>query len=171
MKAIFLCLALVLSTVVVAQQEHERWDVKTLTDGFSPAMNAPAKITVAAIEPKVKIPVRNTQPRLNFEKRLVKITGTIKRKSLETDGDYHIEISDGTLGDSTFVCESVDPNNSIAATSPYVANFKNVRNVLNTKNVGDRVTFTGLLFQDKFHSPSKNRTRNFVEMHPILMAK
>src|ERR1035437_9765262 len=149
MKYLLLMFALLLCINVNAQI-HERWDVKTITDGFSPNLNSVRRITVAHIATMAKVPIRNTQPRLNFERQVIKITGTITRIKLENgaggDNDYHIEISDGSLGDSTLVCESVDPANSITATSLYVSNFKSVRNVVKNKKVGDRVTFTGVVF-------------------------
>lgn len=169
MKQLFFILSITMSFNAIGQV-HERWDVKTLTDGFDPNMSAISNVTVARIHNRVKIPVRNTQPRLNFERQIVRISGTITRIQHEDDGDYHIEISDGTLGDSTVVCEAVDPSNAVTATSPYVDKFQQVRNVASSLHVGDKATFTGLLFQDKFHSPSKSRTRNFVEIHPILVA-
>ncbi len=151
-------------------QEHERWDVKTLTDGFSPDISSAKRITVAKIESIRKVPVRNNQPRLNMEKQVVTITGTIRRVQLESDGDYHIEVGDGSMQDSTFVCEAVDPTNLVAATSGNLTYFTAVRSVASTLHVGDKVTFSGVIFQDKYHSPSPYRTRNFVEMHPILRA-
>lgn len=150
-------------------QVHERWNVKTVTDGFIPNFNNLKKITVAQIEPKPKIPVRNTQPRLNIEKQMVAISGTVSRVALESDGDYHIEITDNSMADSSFVCEAVNPGLPVAATSPMVTKFRSVYTVARKLKVGDTVKFTGLLFQDKYHSPSPHRTRNFVEMHPILM--
>lgn len=177
MKNILFCLLVITISLASYAQVHERWDVKTLSDGFVPDTNKVKKITVAKIEPILKVPVRNTQPRLNFEKQVIRITGTIRRVQLEKgtaakpgDMDYHIEVSDGTIGDSTFVCEAVDPENSVAKTSRYISNFIKVRMLAGQLKVGDKVTFTGILFQDKFHSPSKLRTRNFLEMHPILKA-
>jgi hypothetical protein len=170
MKPLLLSIFAGLACIVAHSQVHERWDVKTVTDGFTPGRQV-KKITVAQIEVKPKIPVRNTQPRLNFEKQLVVLTGTVKRCAHEADGDYHIEVSDGSIDDSTMVCEAVDPENSAAAQSPVLADFKAVRAVVTTIKVGMKVKFTGLLFQDKFHSPSPLRTRNFVEIHPILKAE
>ncbi len=152
-------------------QVHERWNVKTVTDKFSPNFHQIRKITIAQIEPKPKIPVRNTQPRLNFEKQIVSITGTVSRISLEADGDYHIEITDESMGDSSLVCEAVNPSLPVAAKSKMVSRFRSVYKIAKNLNVGDSVEFTGLLFQDKFHSPSPPRTRNFVEMHPVLIAE
>jgi hypothetical protein len=110
-------------------QIHERWDVKTINDGFQP-VGPVKKVTVAQVAQKPKIGVRNTQPRLNFEKQEISITGTIIRIQLEGDGDYHIEVTDGSLGDSTLVCEAVDPANSVTTQSPMIDNFNNVRGVV-----------------------------------------
>ena len=171
MKTFILFTFIIFVSVIGYSQVHERWDVKTITDGFVPDTNSVKKITVAQIQIKKKIRIKNTQPRLNMEKQVVRITGTISRIALEGDMDYHIEITDGTMGDSTFVCEAVDPNNSIVKTSPMLPSYKRVRKVVKKLKKGDKVTFTGVLFQDKYHSPSPNRTRNFIEMHPILKAK
>lgn len=168
---IFLSLLTLLAfTHVAFSQIHERWDVKTISDGFQPT-GPVKKVTVAKIAQKAKIGVRNNQPRLNFEKQEISITGTISRIQLESDGDYHIEVTDGTLDDSTLVCESVDPANSFAAQAPMIDDFKTVRALVTTLKKGDKVRFTGLEFQDRFHSPSPHRTRNFLEIHPIIKAE
>ncbi|HEY8687693.1 MAG TPA: hypothetical protein VIM07_00545 [Chitinophagaceae bacterium] len=169
MKIIVILFLVIINTPAYSQV-HERWDVKTITDNFSPDFNSIRKITVAKIEPKPKIRVQNTQPRLNFEKQMVSISGTVSRIALESDGDYHIEITDGTMGDSSFVCEAVNPSLSVASGSKMVSHFKTVYKTAKNLKVGNNVEFTGILFQDKFHNPSPNRTRNFVEMHPILIA-
>jgi hypothetical protein len=106
---------------------------------------------------------------------VIKITGTVTRIALENgaagDMDYHIEISDGTLDDSTLVCESVDPNDPAVVHSTERDSIQNVRKVVKKLKVGDKVTFTGIEFEDKVHKPSPHRTRNFIEMHPILFAR
>lgn len=170
MKILFLLIYLSITDLTIYAQVHERWDVKTITDGFQPGDQV-IKVTVAKIESKAKIGVRNTQPRLNFEKQVISVTGTISRKALEADGDFHIEVTDGSIGDSTLVCESVDPENSAAAQSPVISNFRTVRQIVKNLKVGDKVRFTGMLFQDKYHSPSQFRIRNFLEIHPILKAE
>ena len=160
-------------------QKHQRWDVKTLSDGFTPDLSHAKKVTVASMGAIVRNKgVKNNQPRLNLEKSVIKITGTIARIELEKgttakpgDMDYHIEISDGTLGDSTLVCESVDPDDPAVANSSEKDRIKEVRDVVKTLKVGDKVRFVGIEFEDKIHSPSPHRTRNFIEMHPILKAK
>lgn len=149
-------------------QVHERWDVKTLSDGFKPSLSSAKTTTVKKIGAMPRIRVKNTQPRLNFEKQVFKITGTVSRKTLENDGDYHIELSDGSLGDSTIACESVDPANDSAKKSSLLPKFKSVRMKAKSLSVGDKVTITGVLFQDKYHNPSPLRIRNFKELHPIL---
>jgi len=171
MKTFIITIFIFLSGACAFAQVHQRWDVKTLTDGFVPDTNNVKKVTVKTIHAKEKTRVKDTQPRLNFETQIVSITGTITTIKLEGDGDYHIEISDNTLGDSTFVCEAVDPANAITLHSAYINDFKRVRIVAETLKVGDKITFTGILFQDKYHKPSPHRTRNFLEMHPILKAE
>ena len=175
MKKIITCFLLLLFCASGYAQKHERWDVKTVTDGFKPNFKSKQKVTVNKMHERTKIPVKSAQPRLNFEKKLATITGTVVRIKLESgidgDNDYHIEIADGTLDDSTVVCEAVDPEDSSAATSPMLSRFEKVRKLAKQLKLGDKVTFTGLLFQDKYHSPSQHRTRNFVEIHPILTAK
>jgi len=175
MKSLYHVFVILLFSLFGYAQKHERWEVKTITDNFEPNFHSVKKITVATIQPKVKIGIKNTEPRLQMEKQMVSITGTVTRLKLESgmtgDNDYHIEVSDGTVGDSTIVCEAIDPEDSTAATSPMLPRFLKVRNFVKNLKVGDKVKFTGILFQDKYHSPSQNRTRNFVEIHPILIAR
>lgn len=151
-------------------QDHERWPVKVLSDKFIPDTNKSLPITVAEMHTWPRQKVGNTTPRMSTEKQVVTITGTITRMALEADGDYHIEVSDGTLSDSAMVCECVDPTLPVAAKSPFISQFKAVRAVVSKCKVGTKVNFTGVLFQDKFHSPSPKRTRNFIEIHPIIKA-
>ena len=112
--------------------------------------------------------------RMETEKQVVEITGTIKvikeEKGAKGDRDYHIEVTDESM-DSTFVCECVYPKDKVAKKSPYLKNYKAARKVVQKLKVGDKVTFTGVLFQDQKHGKaSKQRTRNYIEMHPILKA-
>lgn len=156
-------------------QTHERWAVKTLTDGFAPDTMHVKQISVNAIHSQKRIRVSDTQARLPSEKQVVTITGTIstikQEKGKHGDMDYHIEICDGSLGDSTFVCEAVYPNDSITKYSPYIVNFNKVHALAKTLVVGDKVSLTGVLYQDQYHKPSNHRSRNFIEMHPILKAR
>jgi hypothetical protein len=153
MKTISFILSLLVLCMSSYAQKHERWDVKTISDGFSPDFNHIQKVTVAKLEFKPKIRIKNTQPRLNMEKQMVRITGTISRIKLEGgatgDNDYHIEVTDGTMGDSTIVCEAVDPDDSSATASPMHNKFITVRKLAKKLKVGDKVSFTGMLFQDK----------------------
>jgi hypothetical protein len=179
MKIVYLVISFFVLAISCFAQKHERWNVKTLSDGFILDLSHPKKVTVASMAAiRRNKGVRNNQPRLNFEKTVIKITGTITRIQLEKgttakpgDMDYHIEISDGTLTDSTLVCEAADPNDVAMANSTEKVRIKKVRDVVKNLKVGDRVVFTGIEFEDKIHSPSPNRTRNFIEMHPILIAK
>jgi hypothetical protein len=179
MKIFFATILFSLVSFSCFAQKHQRWDVKTLSDGFTPNLSHPKKVTVASMGAIVRNKgVKNNQPRLNFEKKVIRITGTITRIQLEKgtavkpgDMDYHIEVSDGTLGDSTLVCESVDPADDAVPNSTEKDSIQKVRNVVKNLKKGDKVTFTGIEFEDKIHSPSPHRTRNFIEMHPILYAK
>jgi len=143
---------------VASAQIHERWDVKTLGDGFKPDTANARRINVKEISLIPKVRVGNTTPRMDREKEVVRIEGTISRIQLENDGDYHIEVTDGTLGDSTADCEI-----------PEV--FAELHSYASHKKVGDPITVIGPLFQDKFHKPSKWRTRNFWEIHPGVYLK
>ncbi len=145
-------------------QKKERWDVKILSDGFKPS-DSIVKTTVAEVEKLPLVKVRNRTPRMESERQTIEITGKITRKSLEADGDYHIEVSDGTCKDSTIACEAVNPR--LAPKSSVLAKLKAVRLSCASLSVGDTVTVTGNTFQDKFHNPSPHRIRNFKEIHPI----
>lgn len=167
--------ALLLCSSAPAQVVRERWPVKTLTDGFKPDTNNVQPVTVADIQKKKIIKVGDQDARMETEKQVVRITGTIvvikEEKGKKGDKDYHIEVTDESM-DSTFVCECVSPKDKAAKKSPYIKEYAKVRKVVKKLKVGDKVTFTGVLFQDQKHGkPSKLRTRNYIEMHPILNAK
>lgn len=147
-------------------QTHERWDIKTLTDNQT-INTTPKVVSVSQVGKVTKIKVRNATPRMKHEHNTITLKGVVSRIALETDGDYHIEVKQSG-SDSTVACEAVDPTNTITATSPFINDFKTVRSKAKTLKVGSHVTITGVMFQDKYHNPSPNRTRNFVEIHPIL---
>ena len=174
MKILLLLASLLLIHYAGIAQDRERWPVKTLTDGFKPDTAHPKKATVKRVQKKKKIKVGDQDARLKTEKKVVTITGTIVDIKRESDGDYHIEVTDNTM-DSAFVCETVDPSDADAKKSPYAKQYEKVWAVVTQPVLlkkGDKVTFTGVLFQDQKHGlPSKLRTRNYIEMHPVLKAK
>jgi hypothetical protein len=151
---------------VAYAQEHERWPVKILTDGFIPSKNWQI-FTIDELRMFPKVKVGNTTPRLESEKMRIAVEGIVISKRKEADGDWHIEIRDES-SDSTIVCEAIDPTDSIAFTSPYIVNFVEASAAADRLKVGNRVKIQGIFFQDKYHSPSKYRIRNFLEIHPIL---
>jgi len=61
-KSLLSLLAVMIFAQCGYSQVHERWDVKTMTDGFQPS-GPVKKITVAQIARKSRIGVRNTQGR------------------------------------------------------------------------------------------------------------
>ena len=158
---------LLLATTAFAQPK-ERAKVKTLSDGFQPDFSKVVKVIVADVERLPLVRVGRETPRMKSEEQLLQITGTIRRIKLEADGDYHIEVSDGTM-DSTVVCEVVDPLYSTK--SVCLARLESARLAAKQLSVGDKVTFTGLRFSDFRHSPSPRRTRNFIEIHPVLIIR
>lgn len=159
---------LLLATSAFAQPK-ERAPVKTLSDGFQPD---PTRVKLEHVSSIAAMPlehVTRTTPRLKSEEQVVELTGTITRIAHEADGDYHIEIADGTLDDSTVVCEAVDPRYSTE--SAFLPELEAARLAAKRLRVGERMTFVGLEFQDIPHSPSPMRTRNFREIHPVLYVR
>ncbi len=139
---------------ITAVLSHEREPVKNLLDGFIPDTTNVRVYTVKEIASFKRVRVGNSNPRMESEKQVMQLSGTVSRISLETDGDYHIEITDGSLKDSTAVCE-------------VPSCFKSVHKQASVIKKGQKITVTGIKYQDKFHSPSPHRTRNFVEIHPV----
>ncbi|HVA98580.1 MAG TPA: hypothetical protein VNG53_06765 [Bacteroidia bacterium] len=172
MKKIILSLFLVSSILLLGmkemKQEHERWDVKTLTDGFYPDLSNTSQRSVESLEKIKIIRVGYNTPRMDFEKNIITVSGTIVSMRLEKDGDIHIELMDNSI-DSTIACEAVDPNDDVVEKSPFLEKFKIVKEKISNLKKGDQVSITGALFQDKFHKPFKMRIRNFLEVHPILI--
>lgn len=135
---------------------------------FKHAIDSPMVETVAGLEKRKMVEVSYHTHRLNFEKTIIELHGIITSIREEDDNDIHIELKDNSMGDSTVCCEAVDPNDAIAATSPYLEYFRAVRKTAVQLNRGDKVTIIGVLFEDKYHTPHKYRIRNFLEVHPIL---
>lgn len=161
-------LALLLLATAAFAQPKERAAVKTLSDGFQPDLTHVQKVTVRSIEALPLVKVGHETPRMKSEEQVLQITGTIQRIKLEADGDVHAEVTDDTM-DSTVVCEVVDPLYSTK--SVMLTKLEAARLAAKRLEVGDKVTFVGLRFQDVFHSPSPHRTRNFIELHPVLGVK
>jgi hypothetical protein len=153
-------------------QIHERWDVKTLTDGTKLDLKKIASVTTYIIDTrKIDIVGKTTSRLLPLETHVVKLTGRIVRKTLEGDGDYHVELADATSR-SSVVCEFVDPANTVAKNSPYISYFRASRLKIAQYRLGDTITVIGVLFQDMRHGrPSPLRTRNYLEVHPVLFCK
>ncbi len=166
---IFFLLTCIHSTsATLSAQVHERWDVKTLTD--NPHLKKTITQASASTIGKPQLTkVGNITPRMDFERKIVRIKGKVYDiKHQDNDGDYHIEVRTGH-GDSTVVCEAVDPSNTATSHSPAIEKFRVVFAKAEQLKKGDAVIITGVIFQDKKHGkPSKFRTRNFIEIHPIL---
>jgi hypothetical protein len=156
------------------QPIRERWNIKTLTDGYVPVIKIIKPVTVASSQVQPLSKVDDLTGRSRFEKNIISITGVIKSIEHKRDGDLYFEIHDGTLADSTLICEAVNPLDDIAAYSPSANYFKNTWAVAKNLKVGDKIKFTGIAYQGIYYkSPpanTKNRIQNFLEMCPILIA-
>lgn len=150
----------------------ERQDVKVLKD--HPIIGPTVKSSITLLRtlvPPATLPIR----RLNVEKYVVEVQGTIAGYKLESDGDIHIVLENGVKG--TIIIESAAP--SCAPTTWQQTLFTHVRNQLRTilpydatpayrkLSPGIPVVVEGFVFFDKIHGQT-GVAPNGVEIHPII---
>ncbi|MCA1829124.1 MAG: hypothetical protein LC689_19545 [Myxococcales bacterium] len=152
----------------------ERWLIKTASDANAASISTrPAAGTIALL---TSYPAQNgndfdrIQPTELTVYQLSDVS--LLQYRLETDGDYHLVLSDGTR---TMIVEIPDPG-CVASTSPLSGAIANARAQFDAKHgpvqptpttTGETVTVTGVAFFDDFHSQT-GVAQNAIELHPVL---
>lgn len=179
-----------LSTGSLAQQIARecpgrfRWDVKTLTDSSGPAViraevlqSSVAELALA--KPAVKFCIlrkkHNHWPRLEDEKKLVKVRAFVTKYNTQHDQDFHILIRSE---DEKYkmVVEIPDPECQIFASSPELKavftkarkEFAEVQKMLDETGKPVLVEITGVPFWDARHWWLKGTAPNGREIHPVI---
>jgi len=160
----------------------ERWDVKTLQDGFVPLLDADAGV-VTVVEPATIQELRalpaphwsNTLERQDSERRLVAIDVDLVGAKLEEDEDLHLVVADAA--GTTMVVEIPSAHCLEGAPARARASILEARCVfLAFMRVGAKykklpkpqpVSVMGVVFIDKVHGQT-GVAPNGVELHPVL---
>lgn len=186
------------ATQVQTKPGVERWPVKTSV----PAKNG--KPQTVALADLLALPnvdgVNKNDKRYQSERipaqpgqklpegTVVTTTGWLHLVALETDGDYHIQISaSATSGDQCLIVEVPDPDPAYTASADLQPKFETVRNTIKTKMLAGKdpsgmgsvmqhpvyVTVTGILFYDDSHVGDAPRGKKGMhaatlwELHPV----
>ena len=149
------------------KHDHERWNVKTLTDRDTASIHWIPKTTT--IEAITGLP---SYPRYDFEKQVVSVTAKVDAIFYEReDGDFHLVLSNGL---DSIVAEIPNPDSvgQSAHRSEFAiaANWARMhRKLSNSFWFGNRIVkVTGLLFQDFPHAHVTGDGGNHIEIHPVL---
>lgn len=202
-----LALGFILAAATAAQQPAakvltkpgvERWSVKTSVPAKSGKAQTVALADLLALpnvegvrkdDPKYQSMRIPAQPGQKLpEGTVVTTTGWLHLVALETDGDYHIQISASqTSGDQCLIVEVPDPDPAYTATAELQPTFETVRNTIKTKMLAGKdpagagsvmqhpvyVTVTGILFYDDSHVGDPPRGKKGMhaatlwELHPV----
>jgi hypothetical protein len=153
----------------------ERWQVKT--GGDPAAVNISTAATATSIEALTSLPAPPTLPQAERIAPTELTTWQLAdidllRFKKESDGDYHLVLSDGTR---TMIAEIADPA-CVSAASPLLAGISAARAQFNAKysniptllfaDSGETVTLSGVGFFDFKHSQN-GVAPNAIELHPV----
>jgi hypothetical protein len=188
------------SSCALFGQGKERWSVKTsVPEGTNFAK--PTKVALADLMALKDVEgVTHNDKRYEDERlpaksgdkfpegMLVTTTGWLHLVAQETDGDYHIQMSDSaTSGDPCIIVEVPDPDPKFTATASLRPKFQAVRDLIKTKMLAGKdptsggnvmkhpvyVTITGIVFYDDAHVGDPPRGKRGMkastlwEVHPI----
>jgi hypothetical protein len=176
----------------------ERWPIKTsVPDGASKAQTAALADLLALkdVAGVAKDDSRYQSARLPAqagakfnEGDLLTTTGYLHLVALETDGDYHIQISaTADSGDNCLIVEVPNPDPAYVKTASLFPEFEAVRTLIKTKMLAGKdpsssgsvmqhpvfVTVTGVLFYDDSHVGDLPRGKRGMhaatlwELHPV----
>ena len=156
----------------------ERWEVKTLSDPDSSAVNfSPQEATVAWLVSLRQPLLSHSTPRLApIETQVFQVTAFLIGVSEEEDRDFHIVIADLDDPSKTMIVEIPSSICSGACASGYVREFEEAREAV-INNLGEPkrrfqpvvrvVVVTGVGFFDFLHGQT-GVAPNGIELHPVL---
>jgi hypothetical protein len=110
------------------------------------------------------------------EFKVFEVVGRITYAAHNSDRDFHIAIQDPNSPGSSVITELADPMCAGAVVSPYFATLRTAQAMLETllagrspsALVGAMVRVRGVGFYDFAHGQQVGRSKNCIELHPIL---
>jgi len=152
----------------------ERWAVKVFNDADASSINiTPINTTIdSLVHMKTPFPDPN-MARQPIEKQVYTIHCLLNQIKLESDGDYHLTVSD-SQGNS-MITEIPDPTCPSTTSSIYFGNLIQCRQFIDKnytvtgsfQNVNKRVIISGVAFVDPPHGQTDAAPNN-IELHSIL---
>jgi hypothetical protein len=136
----------------------ERWTVKTLQD--RPTLLA-AKVTTIAFLTSRPAPASLPTTRLPFERHIYTVTAAVTLVRAESDGDFHLVLSDGSR---TMIAESPEADCNSGATPARITQMQTARAAL---RLCSKARVTGVAFFDFKHGQT-GVAPNAIELHPVL---
>lgn len=153
----------------------ERWPVKVGDDPDAASVDLlnSVQTTIAALDAFPAPAERPEDGRIDGTERTVYVVeATLIAYKLETDGDYHLALSDGR--GHTLIAEIPDPG-CVGAASPFLEGVKKARGEFDQRlkvtrrfrKVAIPVQVTGVGFFD-FDHHQRGVAPNAIELHPVL---
>ena len=182
-RALFIVIASGATLLGVELTEHvhsQRWNVKTLGDGFT-VLEAPVPTTIADQQALPTPEVGESVPRLESERTLYTLQANLIEAKREFDGDYHLVLEDPLTG-NRMVAEIPEPNDRTPATirSKFLAARTAVDGLIGKPGMfhaarpshSMRVEIIGLGFFDEPHMMTpEGMSPNCREIHPVLSVR
>lgn len=110
--------------------------------------------------------VKKETTRQPVEMKVYRVYCLVDKVKRERDGDFHIRLKSG---DNYLIAESVNPECDYAADSPFLAQYRTVREFINSNDLeGKYVYVTGVAFVDIDHGYKRKQAKNNIELHPVL---
>ena len=200
MRTFLFTLVLTAASCAAYAQGTERWSIKTsVPDGTNFSKAAQVALTDLLALPdapgvghddakyqSARIPAKAGDK--FSEGQLLTTTGWLHLVAGETDGDYHIQISDSdSTGDHCLIVEVPNPDPKVTASADLQPKFAAVRDLIKTKMLAGKdpsvggsvlqhpvyVTVSGILFYDDSHVGDPPRGKKGMhaatlwELHPV----
>ena len=145
-----------------------RRELKELTDEKVGLINLVSDTVSVTEIGNLDVPdIDKKSDRQSVEQQLYTVKAKVLKATHEADGDYHILLEENG---NYLICENPNPGCMYAQNSAYLAYYQDVRYFIeNNSLVGKMVTITGVGFIDFNHHNSKKHSKNFMELHPVLV--
>lgn len=167
---------LILSSVSCKKGSHDedacngntRRPVKLMSDDLASSVDTSLVVDITIEDlGDLDVPeVDRSTERLDLEKQVYRVRGTVEEVDRKRDGDYHILLKSG---DKYLITEVPNPDCEYASESAYNSMFRIVYDFVETNSLeGKEVVITGVAFVDIDHHYSRKQADNNLELHPIL---
>jgi hypothetical protein len=149
---------------------NTRREVKILIDAASSEIDTVPIVTTIVDMGLIEVPddVDSDTKRLDIEKQVYTVTGTVDKIKRYRDGDYHIKLVDDN--ENYIITEAANPGCTYVEESNFLQTFKDIEAFIEANDIeeGQVITITGVAFVDIDHYYKRDQAANNMELHPIL---